>query len=442
MSGCSPCGPTIAGQPSGGGGMGPPGPPGPPGPSGGCANTVIVEAADPFATLPAPVGSVVTLDPDTLYKFCGNVDVGANILDLPSSSVAAGDDPLVDSVTGTQSTVFRLSEGGTVKDLAIRNAELVGSAILVGGSIAPVQAAVFFNISVNAADQGTLIIGQIAAITFARYLSQNARHAIQIGTPEDRTTVGAISVDQAVLTSTQADFRGIVVDIGTVIGSFAFAQTLVTGVDATAIGVQIRSASVTTIRASSCAYAGLGTPSQIGQPPPLGLATFGSAVQSESVGCVGSQNSLQRGSATIQNALTNFPGPVGTPQPIGQPADSYTLDPSAVRISLVGATAPTQVLRFDRLAPYSGLVAVSLSVQVQAGFTFTPRIVLCGLLKNGVQIGVPFAATTPDFSTAAPVSLAFATPTELVGGDEIQVLISNQTDATPLLVVAARVTIT
>jgi len=112
---------------------------------------------------------VVTLDPDTLYKFCGNVDVGANILDLPPSSVAAGDDPLVDSVTGTQSTVFRLSEGGTVKDLAIRNAELVGSAILVGGSVAPVQAAVFFNISVNAADQGTLIIGQIAAITFARY---------------------------------------------------------------------------------------------------------------------------------------------------------------------------------------------------------------------------------------------------------------------------------
>lgn len=432
MSGCCP---LIDGESGGGGG--------PPGPSGGCSNVVLVEASAPFATLPAPVAGIVTLLPDTLYRFCGGVDVGANILDLPSSSVAAGDDPLVDSVTGTQSTVFRLAEGGTIKDLAIRNAELVGSAILIGGTVAPVQAAVIFNVSVSAADQGTLIVGQIAAVTFARYLSQAARHSIQIGTPEDRTVVGAISVDQAVLTSTQADFRGIVVDIGTSIGSFAFAQTLVTGTDLSAVGVQIRSATVTTIRASSCAYAGIGTPSEIVQPPPLvGLATFGSAVQSESVGCVGFQNSLQRGSATIQNALTNFPGPVGTPQPIGQPADSYTLDPSAVRISLIGATAPTQVLRFDRIAPYSGLVAVSLSVQVAVGFTFTPRVVLCGLLKNGVQIGVPFAATTPDFTSAAPVSLAFATPTELVGGDEIQVLISNQTDAAPLFVVAARVTIT
>lgn len=434
MSGCCP---LIDG--GGGGGSGPPGPPGP---AGGCTNAVLVEAADPFATLPAPVAGIVTLLSNTLYRFCGGVDVGANILDLPPSSVAAGDDPLVDSVTGTQSTVFRLAEGGTIKDLAIRNAELVGSAILIGGTAAPVQAAVIFNVSVSAADQGTLIVGQIVAITFARYLSQNARHSIQVGTPEDRTVVGAMSVDQAVLTSTQADFRGIVVDIGTGIGSFAFAQTLVTGVDATAVGVQIRSASVTTIRASSCAYAGLGTPSEIAQPPPLGLATFGSAVQSESVGCVGFQNSLQRGSATIQNALTNFPGGPGTPQPIGQPTDSYTLDPSAIRISLVGGTAPTQVLRFDRIAPYSGLIAVSLSVQVQVGFTFTPRIVLCGLLKNGAPVGVPFAATTPDFSTAAPVSLSFATPAELKGGDVIQVLISNQTDAAPLLVVAARVTIT
>lgn len=419
----------------------PPGPGPGPSPVEKCENTVLVQASDPFATLPAPVAGVITLAADTLYRFCGDVNIGANLLDLPSSSVAAGDDPLVDSVSGTQSTVIRMTEGGTVKDLAVRNTELVGSAILIGGTGTPVPAAVIFNVSVAATDFGTLIIGNIAAVTFARYLSQGARHSIEIGSTESRTTVGAISVDQAVLTSSQADFRGINVVVGTGIGSFAFAQTLVTGVDASAVGVDINTATVDTIRAASCAYAGLGTPSEVTQPPPLPVATLGSAIQSESVGCVGFENSLQRGSATIQNALTPIPAP-GTPVPIGQAVDSYALDPSAIRVSLVGANAPVQVLRFDRLAPYSGLIAVSLSVQVAVGFTFTPRVILCGLLKNGVQIGVPFAATTPDFSSAAPASLSFATPAELVGGDEIQVLISNQTDAADLLVLAARVTIT
>ena len=417
-------------------------PPGPTPPaSAGCENTVLVQASDPFATLPAPVGSIIALAPDTLYRFCGAVDVGANILELPSSSVIAGDDPLVDSITGTQSTVIRMPEGGTVKDVSVRNAELVGQAIVIGSGTTTVDAAVIFNISISAPDDGVLVLGQVAAVTFARFLSQSARHAIRIGGPEARTVVGAVSVDQAVLTSSQADFRGIQVDTTASIGSFAFAQALTTGLDATAIGVEIRTPLVQTIRAASCAYAGAGTPDVIAQPPPLGLATFGSAVQSESVGCVGFENSLQRGSATIQNALTTIPA-VSTPVPIGSAVDAYTLDPSSVRVSLVGASAPTQVLRFDRVAPYSGLVAVSISIEVAVGFTFTPRVILAGILKNGVPIGVPFAATTPDFSSAAPVSLSFATPTELVGGDELQVLISNETDAANLFVRAARVTVT
>jgi len=418
-------------------------PPGPTPPSSaGCENTVLVQASDPFATLPAPVAGVITLAPDTLYRFCGPVDIGPNLLDQPSSTVVAGDDPLVDSITGTQSTVVRMREGGTIKDVAIRNAELIGSAILVGGTAgSSVPAAVIFNVSVSSADDGTLVLGQVAAITFARYLSQASRHSIRVGGPEARTVAGAISVDQAVLTSTQADFRGIQVHASASIGSFAFAQTLTAGADATAVGVEIQTPLVTTIRASSCAFAGLGTPDIIAQPPPLAAGTFGSAVQSESVGCVGFENSLQRGSATLQNALTPIPA-VGTPVPLGEPVDSYTLDASSVRVSLVGATAPTQVLRFDRVAPYSGLVAVSLSIEVAVGFTFTPRVIRAGVLKNGVPIGVPFAATTPDFSSAAPVSLSFATPTELVGGDELQVLVSNETDAADLFVRAARVTVT
>jgi len=417
-------------------------PPGPTPPSsGGCENTVLVQASDPFATLPAPSGGFITLNPDTLYRFCGPVDIGSNIIEQPPSTVVAGDDPLVDSITGTGSEVVRMRQGGTIKDVAVRNAGGSGSAIRIGGVDTDVPAAVIFNVSVSSADDGTLVLGFVAAITFARYLSQASRHSIRIGGPEARTVVGAISVDQAVLTSAQADFRGIQVDASASIGSFAFAQTLTTGVDATAVGVEIQTPLVTTIRASSCAFAGLGTPDVIAQPPPLAAGTFGSAVQSESVGCVGFENSLQRGSATLQNALTPIPA-VGTPVPLGEPVDSYTLDASSVRVSLVGATAPTQVLQFDRVAPYSGLVAVSLSIEVAVGFTFTPRVIRAGVLKNGIPIGVPFAATTPDFSSAAPVSLSFATPTELVGGDQLQVLVSNETDAADLFVRAARVTVT
>jgi len=426
------CCPLVDG--SGGGGT-------PPTPTPGCENTILVQASDPFATLPAPVLGIISLQPDTLYKFCGDVDIGANVLELPPSSVIAGDDPLVDSVSGTLSRVVQMATGGTVKDIAVRNTGVSGAAILVGNSVFPVDAAVIFNVSVSAPDQGTRIQGTVAAITFARYLSQAARHSIEISSAESRTTVGAISVDQALLTAAVPDFRGIFVDATSTIGSFAFAQTLVTGFDASSIGVEIQTPLVSTIRAASCAFQGNGVSSEIAQPPPLASATFGSAVQSESVGCVGFQNSLQRGSATIENAPTFISG-VGVFTPIGFPADSYTLDPSAIRISLVGATAPTQVLRFDRLAPYSGLIAVSVSVQVAVGLTFTPRVIRARVLLNGVPVGIPFSGTTPDFTTAAPVSLSFATPAELVGGDEVQLEIANATDAANLFVVVARITIT
>ena len=406
----------------------------------------MVEAADPFATLPAPVGFEIQLAPDTLYRFCGDVDIGANTLVATSTTVIAGDDPLVDSVTSSARPTVRLPDGGTVKDLAIRSSSFLGVGVQVGVPGGSLTNAVIFNVSVAAAEVGILVLGSVTGISIARALIAGSLVSIQLGEPETRSTVAAISIDQALLTSPAgAAWRGVLVAVGSGVGSFSVSQSLFTALGPADIGIEIDTANVATIRASSIAFSDPGatgaTPAAIAQPPPLPTATLGSAVQGEAVGCTGFSNSLQRGSATIQNALTVISA-AGTPVPIGQPVDSYTLDPSSVRISLVGATAPTQVLRFDRLAPYSGLVAVSVSVEVAVGFTFTPRVVRCGVLKNGVPIGVPFAGTTPDFSSAAPVSLSFATPTALVGGDELQVLISNETDAANLFVRAARVTVT
>ena len=111
-------------------------------------------------------------------------------------------------------------------------------------------------------------------------------------------------------------------------------------------------------------------------------------------------------------------------------------------MSLNGANATNQSIRFDRLAPYSAEITVSLSVQVAIGLTFTPRVIVAGIEINGVATALQFAGTTPDFTTQAPVSISFTTPATLQGGDLVRLLISNQTDAANLEVVAARITIT
>jgi len=76
-----------------------------------------VEAADPFATLPAPVGGVITLLPDTYYVICGLVNIGPNRLEVPPSSVLAGKDPLVDTITADPLPIRDLvsfPQGGTI----------------------------------------------------------------------------------------------------------------------------------------------------------------------------------------------------------------------------------------------------------------------------------------------------------------------------------------
>ena len=149
MGGCCP---IIDGRPSGG-------PPGPPGPPGGCANTIRVEASDPFATLPAPVGGIITLNPETYYVFCGVVDIGPNQIECPSSSVVAGRDPLVDGITRTQlnpGPIVSFSEGGTIRDLSIVLTQVTAAIRFGGAGLNPPSAinCVVFNCAIVAVLQG------------------------------------------------------------------------------------------------------------------------------------------------------------------------------------------------------------------------------------------------------------------------------------------------
>lgn len=441
MSGCSPCGPTIAGQPGGGGGMGPPGPPGPPGPSGGCANTVIVEAADPFATLPAPVAGEINLLPDTLYKFCGAVDVGPNTLVLPPSSVAAGDDPLVDSVRGSAGTTIECS-GGTIKDLAIAQTSLGGSAVRVLGAW---QDCVLWNLSTaSPGGRGVFVTGFGTFLSIARILDRTSDYGIRFGDGDDTASVVACNIDNQVYAPDRLlPGIGVSLSIGSRIQNLALTESAISIGPVAGIGYELLGA-ITTLRVASCAFDGSGTPSIVAQPGALPPGTTGSAVQGEAVGCVGFDNSQQRGTALVANALTVIPAP-GVFVPVGGAATPlFVLSPSAVRVSLqptVGAQTDNQFLQFDRIAPYSADIQVSLSVQVAAGFAFTPRVIVSRLLINGAPSGA-FAATTPDFSTAAPVSLSYGVGATLQGGDTVQLEIANVTDASNLDVVAAGITIT
>jgi len=447
---CGPCGPTIAGEPAGGGGSGPPGPPGPPGPAGGCANTVIVEAADPFATLPAPVGSTITLLPDTNYRFCGAVAIGAATLELPPSSMISGEDPLVDSVTSTlNGPAIRMLEGGTVKDLSVVQVFPIrpasGCAIQIGGGPLA-QNSVVFNCSLRGEEAAICIEGDTVMVSIARVLSMGSAIAVRVGAPASVTTVFALSIDQVVAANSGSQFVGVALEPNTDVNAMSVSLSSFTGSLPADFGIRTAASGlITTLRVSSCAYFGPGTPSQIAQGPPLPFATTGTARNSEAVGCVGFTNSRTRAGAQIINAFTPTTGSL---VPIGTGAGPvYTLAPGTSRFRLDGATGPTQSLQYLGFAPADVNVTGYVSVSVGAGFALSPRIIVAAIFidrNDGlgfVQAGAPFASTTPNFTTAAPCFIAVSEGITLEEDDKLQLRILNSTDLDPLLVLAARLVI-
>ena len=75
------------------------------------------------------------------------------------------------------------------------------------------------------------------------------------------------------------------------------------------------------------------------------------------------------------------------------------------------------------------------------GFTFTPRVISGQLFLDGNPVGAAFPGTTPDFTTAAPVSISFSNTVELEQGSQLQLQIANETDGADLDVVAAKITV-
>lgn len=408
-------------------------------------NVLVVRASDPFATLPPPVAGVITLPTDTFVEICGDVDVGNNVLELPSSSVLGGKDPAVDSVTSSAGQTVRSPEGGTIKDLGVRNTAPVGTSsqcVVVGSIGGFFNTAVLFNLALaNPTNTGVLFFGDGVLASCARVSKMDGGTCYQFGERLSGGEIKAVSIETTVtmagLNNPSALARS---SPAFTLGSAAFLSCASNYSDPASFGIELLGPTGV-LRVASCAYLAVGTPSIVAQPAPFPPATVGSAVQAESVGCVGYDNSQQTGSIQVRGAITPIPAP-GVFVPVGTAATPlYVLAPSSVRVSVTGATTNTQTLVFNRFSPYSAEITVALSVAVAAGFTFTPRVVSARIVINGVPQD-SFEGTTPDFTSAAPASITFDTPALLSAGDTVQLEIANLTDNAPLEVITARLTIT
>ena len=326
-----------------------------------------------------------------------------------------------------------------------------GSAIQIaepGG--ATVGAAVIFNIAARGEEAALKIAGRAEMISIARVTSMGSLTAVLFeGTPADPAQVLQASIDQVVASNPGDQLVGIEIADGTGIQSLSFSLSVINASTIADFGIRTAPLGlIETLRVSSCAYFGPGQPSQIAQGGALPFATTGTARNSEAVGCVGFTNSRTRAGAQIVAAPTPSPGPVGTLVPIGIPAGpTYTLAPGASRFELDGASGPTQSLRYTGFAPADVNVTGYVSVQVAAGFGFTTRIVVAQIWidrNDGlgfVPAGASFAGATPQFSAAAPVSIAVSEGLTVEEGYLIQLRIGNATDGAALFVVAARLVV-
>ena len=428
MSGCCP---LVDGA---GGGVGPPGPPGPPGP-GGCANTIRVEAADPFATLPAPVGGVITLLPDTYYVICGTVNIGPNRIEVPPTSVLAGKDPLVDTLTANIAPVrdlVTLPQGGTIRDLALAW-PVRASGVMFGEFGGPTaERCVAWNLSVIGAEFGVRYQGLIGAATIDRLTTTQALRSVYQSqdTESDVSFISFLSVQNVASLDQIAGGTQLRLDGGG--QALAMASCFIRAGDPSIQGVFIIT-NWATLQFWGCAYFGPGVSSEIQDLATGAIETTGTATQSEAAAMVGYTNSTTRGEISVfqPGGGTATITPVGSYVPVGDGAPGhplYTLGASSVRFALSGGpSTDTQTIEYIGQRPCVCTVSVSLTVALAAGFLVAPRTIGARLLRNGVvEPDTTWeGGFAPGAVTATAGTVAFTSGLTLDPGDELQLELAN-----------------
>jgi len=393
------------------------------------------------------VGGVITLLPDTYYVFCGAVDIGPNRIEVPPTSVLAGKDPLVDSLTADPAPprpLLTLPQGGTVRDLAL--VWPVRNSAIVFGATGPTAAlnCVAWNLSISGAREGIALFGTIVLCTISRLVCQGLDTAVlQPPSFEPGAAVRALYISEVASISNPASSRQIRLQGR---GESLACSALVFFDGAGTVGIDI-SGPWDTLQFWGCAYFATGTPSEITDAATGATETTGTATQSEAAAMVGYSNSTTRGSISLfGGSLQPNPG-AGIYAPIGFGVIAYplfTLSGSSVRCALGGGpTTDLQTLEYIGSRPYVADISVSCTVGTGTGFITASRTFGVRLLKNGVVLpGATWeGGLAPGAIGVTSASVAFSVPDTLESGDELKLEIANLTDAAQLVVTGAQIVI-
>jgi len=408
-----------------------------------------VEAADPFATLPAPVGGVITLLPNTYYVICGLVNIGPNRIEVPPSSVLAGKDPLVDTLTANIAPVrdlVTLPQGGTVRDLALAWPVRASGVMFGEFGGPPAERCVAWNLSVIGAEFGVRYQGLIGAATIDRLTTTQALRSVYQSqdTESDTSFISFLSVQNVASLDQIAGGTQLRLDGGG--EALAMASCFIRAGDPSIQGVFIIT-NWNTLQFWGCAYFGPGVSSEIQDLATGAIETTGTATQSEAAAMVGYSNSTTRGSISLfGGSLQPNPG-AGIYVPIGQGVGGYplfALSGSSVRCALGGGpTTDLQTLEYIGARPYVADIAVSVTVGTGTGFITASRTFGVRLLKNGVVLpGATWeGGLAPGAIAVTSAAVSFSVPDTLNSGDELKLEIANLTDGAQLVVTGAQIVI-
>ena len=354
----------------------------------GCANELLVESSD---DLPDPIAGVIALPDNTVVQCCGLVDLGTTPLSLGTDTALKGEVPLLDGFLTNNAGPLVIAQGVSFfsQDISLQNvggpildfdglgAEgfIANSTLFVGSpSVGTVIDATFVGIdgvTARSLDTGFIFDGTIGILDVTNSLFVLPTSATFVALDVlDTATVGLCEITNSIIETTAAGQIALEFRVAATYG-----RVIVTGVTVSGPGSGLVGINKGDIRFRFLANVGV-----------LDSIVAGQMFFTGNLG----------GVATVIAVIGTFVRP-GNGNPGTHPV--FVAAASNERVSVIGATAPTQQLRYDGLETVQLCIRAALSVQSPASVSrgFAVRI-----RQNGVPIpGAVLEGQTGGNMTAA-----------------------------------------